>query len=189
MPSDFLRDVLRTNDAARPAPRRWPLFPLSLVVHAVGAMAYLVIPLAADVTPPTPRPLHADRRVLIRVLPPAASRHRDCRSPQRAPGQAHRPPHDDGDAAAVVPFTLPGLPGGGSADTAVGFSVDKPSVPASLGSGSSSTEKSDLSARTGGRDHAGAGGRQHPRATTPLGHGANLSTDRPIGARARAGRG
>ena len=70
MPSDFLRDVLRTEDAARRAPRRWPLFPLSLAVHAFGALAYFVIPLAAAVTPPPPAPLHPDRRVLIRVLPP-----------------------------------------------------------------------------------------------------------------------
>jgi len=70
MPSDFLRDVLRTDDAARRAPRRWPLFPLSLAVHALGAAACFVIPLAAEVTPPTPRPLHADWRVLVRVLPP-----------------------------------------------------------------------------------------------------------------------
>src|SRR6476620_6866236 len=57
MPSDFLRDVLRTEDAARRAPRRWPLFPLSLAVHAFGALAYFVIPLAAAVTPPPPAPL------------------------------------------------------------------------------------------------------------------------------------
>src|SRR6478752_5910210 len=70
MPSDFLRDVFHTDDAARRAPRRWPLFPLSLAVHVLGAAAYFVIPLAAEVTPPTPRPLHADQRILIRVLPP-----------------------------------------------------------------------------------------------------------------------
>jgi protein TonB len=146
MPSDFLRDVLRTNDAARPAPRRWPLFPLSLVVHAVGAMAYFVIPLAADVTPPTPRPLHADRRVLIRVLPPQPRVTATAAPPQ---GPLVRPtghPPTTATPPPSVPFTLPGLPVGGSTDTAVGFSVDKPSVPASLGSGSPSPEKSDLGA-------------------------------------------
>src|SRR4051812_46213331 len=120
MPSDFLRDVLRTTDAARSAPRRWPLFPLSLIVHAAGAMAYFVIPLAADVTPPPPRPLHADRRVLIRVLPPQPH---VTLPTVRLKGPAVEGPVSPTTTTASGnpgPMSLPGLPLGGESDNSVG---------------------------------------------------------------------
>ena len=70
MPSELLRDVLRTDDAAGRSRRRW-LFPVSMAVHAAGAVAYLIIPLAAEATLPTPAPLFANRRWVMPVAPPA----------------------------------------------------------------------------------------------------------------------
>ena len=70
MPSEILRDVLRQDDAAGRARRRWSLFPLSIAVHAVGALAYLIIPLAAEVTPPSPAPLWASRHWVMPLASP-----------------------------------------------------------------------------------------------------------------------
>ncbi len=63
MPQELLRDVLRTDDAAGRSRRRWVLFPTSVAVHAVAAVAYFIIPLAAEVTMPTPASLVANRRM------------------------------------------------------------------------------------------------------------------------------
>ena len=152
MPSDFLRDVLRTDDAVRRAPRRWLLFPLSLAVHALGAAAYFVIPLAAEVTPPTPRPLHADRRVLIHVLPPEprvtppAVRFNGptVKGPVAPVTQVPQP------SANPVPLALPGLPVGVRGDAPVGNLIEKPGVPPGVGSGSDATAKSGAIAREAG---------------------------------------
>jgi periplasmic protein TonB len=68
--NELLRDVLRTDAAVSRSPRRWFLFPLSLLVHAVGALAYVIVPLAAEVTPPTPAPPFVNRRWVVPVAPP-----------------------------------------------------------------------------------------------------------------------
>ena len=70
MPYELLRDVLRTDDAAGRSRRRW-LFPVSMAVHAAGALAYLIIPLAAEATLPTPAPLFVNRRWVMPVTPPS----------------------------------------------------------------------------------------------------------------------
>ena len=73
MPQELLRDVLRTDDAAGRSRRRWVLFPTSVAVHAVAAVAYFIIPLAADVTMPTPASLLANRRWVMPVAPTTPS--------------------------------------------------------------------------------------------------------------------
>jgi TonB family protein len=72
MPSELLRDVLRTDDAAGRSRRRWVLFPASVTMHAVGAVAYLIIPLAAEVTMPAPASPFANRRWVMPVAPRSA---------------------------------------------------------------------------------------------------------------------
>jgi periplasmic protein TonB len=81
MPSEFLRDVLRPDDAAGRSRRRWLLFPASVAVHVVGAAAYLIVPLAAEVTMPTPASPFVNRRWVMPVTPPTAA----LPSPQRTP--------------------------------------------------------------------------------------------------------
>ena len=69
MARDLLGDVLRTAD---PAARRrtWSILPVSIAVHAGGAAAIFVIPLAADVDIPClMRPAHAYVRTM--PAPPA----------------------------------------------------------------------------------------------------------------------
>ena len=73
MPQELLRDVLRTDDAAGRSRRRWVLFPTSVAVHAVAAVAYFIIPLAAEVTMPTPAFLVANRRWVMPVAPTTPS--------------------------------------------------------------------------------------------------------------------
>ena len=104
MPQELLRDVLRTDDAAGRSRRRWVLFPTSVAVHAVAAVAYFIIPLAAEVTMPTPASLLANRRWVMPVAPTTprppslqrASDAFDCRRADRgavearARGAAHR---------------------------------------------------------------------------------------------------
>lgn len=73
MPQELLRDVLRTDDAAGRSRRRWVLFPTSVAVHAVAAVAYFIIPLAAEVTMPTPASLLGNRRSVMPVAPTTPS--------------------------------------------------------------------------------------------------------------------
>lgn len=69
MPSDLLRDVLRTPDAAHRA-RRWYVLPLSMAGHAAAAGAVLIIPLAAEVSPPEPGRMSSEYiRVVSTVVP------------------------------------------------------------------------------------------------------------------------
>jgi TonB family protein len=81
MPQELLRDVLRTDDAAGRSRRRLLLFPVSVAVHAVGAVAYFIIPLAAEVTMPTPASLDVNRRWTMPVVPTT----RASPTPQRTP--------------------------------------------------------------------------------------------------------
>ena len=90
---ELLRDVLRTDDAAGRTRRRWLLIPISVLLHALAAVAYFVIPLAAAVTLPTPAPPFALRHWAMPVAsPPAPSRpavaRADVRSAAAAPVEA-----------------------------------------------------------------------------------------------------
>jgi protein TonB len=54
MPAEFLRDVVRPPAASQS--RAWSVLPLSIAVHAAGALAFFIIPLAAEEPPPAPLP-------------------------------------------------------------------------------------------------------------------------------------
>ncbi len=52
MPQEFLRDVLRTGDAAGRRQRRWSILPLSIVGHAVVLTVFLLSPWLSEVDLP-----------------------------------------------------------------------------------------------------------------------------------------
>jgi protein TonB len=65
MPQEFLRDVLRTGDAAGPARRHWSTLPLSIAAHVCVAAAIVIIPLAAEVELPVPASPFTNRWIPI----------------------------------------------------------------------------------------------------------------------------
>jgi periplasmic protein TonB len=133
MPYELLRDVLRTDDAAGRSRRRW-LFPVSMAVHAAGALAYLIIPLAAEATLPTPAPLFVNRRWVMPVAPPSASPTvvpRTAAAPTPSPNAAptEAPPRIVPEVPAVAEIPPPGAldgPPGTSVDVPDGSSVIGP---------------------------------------------------------------
>ena len=52
MPQEFLRDVLRTGDAAGRRQRRWSILPLSIAGHAVVLTVFLLSPWLSEVDLP-----------------------------------------------------------------------------------------------------------------------------------------
>jgi protein TonB len=124
MPSELLRDVLRTDDAAGRSRRRFMLFPASVAVHVVGAVAYLMVPLAADVTLPPTSPPFASRRWVMPVAPP--SEHppvvRSTAPSTGAPTVA--PSKIAPEVPAVV--EIPGIAAPGGLDGPPGTGVDVP---------------------------------------------------------------
>lgn len=69
MPAEFLRDVVRPPAARRS--RTWSVLPLSIAVHAAGALAFFIIPLAAEQAPPAPMPAARGLNIIeARSLPP-----------------------------------------------------------------------------------------------------------------------
>ena len=123
MPQELLRDVLRTDDAAGRSRRRWVLFPTSVAVHAVAAVAYFIIPLAAEVTMPTPASLVANRRWVMPVAPTTP------RPPslQRAstPSTAGAPTEAPSKLAPEVP-PIAEIPAAGALEGPPGVSVGVP---------------------------------------------------------------
>jgi protein TonB len=110
MPSELLRDVLRTDDAAGRSRRRW-LFPISVAVHAVGALAYLIIPLAAEVTLPTPASPFPNRRWVMPVAPPSATPQvpqRISLTPSTIAAPTEAPPRIVPEVPAVAEIPPPG---------------------------------------------------------------------------------
>lgn len=121
MPAEFLRDVVRPPIARRS--RTWSVLPLSIAVHATGAVAFFIIPLAAEEAPPPPALLaRAFSIIEARSVPPppppstkAAVRENPNAAPLRAPSaiEPERPadPLDAGVPAGGVGL-VPGVPGG-----------------------------------------------------------------------------
>jgi periplasmic protein TonB len=125
MLNELLRDVLRTDAAVSRSPRRWFLFPLSLVVHAIGALAYVIVPLAAEVTPPTPAPQFVNRRWVVPVAPPTPAPPRPVPPVGPVPSNAGAPIVAP---AKILPevVSVPGIPAPGALDTIGGTGVGVP---------------------------------------------------------------
>jgi TonB family protein len=93
MPADFLRDVVRPPQSKRS--RVWSMVPLSIAAHALGGLAFFIIPLAAEEEPPPPAALARVLNIMTaRPIPP--------------PPAAVRPPsssvpRDTGAAPSVIP--------------------------------------------------------------------------------------
>jgi protein TonB len=68
MPQELLRDVLRTGDKVERTRRRLSILPLSIAAHAVAAMLFVIMPLAAEVE--VPRILDPFRGDYIETVPP-----------------------------------------------------------------------------------------------------------------------
>ncbi len=72
MPAEFLRDVVRPPATRRS--RTWSVLPLSIAVHAAGALAFFIIPLAAEAPPPAPQPMSSALNIIeARPVPPPPS--------------------------------------------------------------------------------------------------------------------
>ena len=141
MARDLLGDVLRTAD---PAARRrtWSILPVSIAVHAVGAAALFIIPLAADVDIPSLiRPAHAFVRTMPAppaptVLPPKGTSigARRAAAPISAAATIDNEPtvvETTGPVGPVVPGP-PGVPwgvDGALPPTGATVKVDPPPVP------------------------------------------------------------
>jgi hypothetical protein len=125
MPQELLRDVLRTDDAAGRSRRRW-LFPVSMAVHAAGALAYLIIPLAAEATLPTPAPLFVNRRWVMPVTPPSETP-AVVKRPEATPSLSHSAAPTEAPRAIVpeVPAVAE-IPAIGGIDGPPGVSVGVP---------------------------------------------------------------
>ena len=75
MPAEFLRDVVRPPIARRSL--TWSVLPFSIAAHAAGAVALLIIPLAAEEPPPAPAPASRALAVMeARPVPPPSARRR-----------------------------------------------------------------------------------------------------------------
>lgn len=123
MPAEFLRDVVRPP-VAQPS-RTWSVLPFSIAVHAAGALAFFIIPLAAEEPPPAPMPVPRVLNVIqAHALPPPpppkSTRPADVRvNPNAAPLVAPSSIEPERPAEAVDPGlaapgigTIDGVPGG-----------------------------------------------------------------------------
>lgn len=125
MPADFLRDVVRPPASKRS--RTWSVLPLSIALHAAGALAFLIIPIAAEEAPPAPHPMSSALNIIeARPVPrppsppstrPPAARPNPDAAPLEAPSSIEKErPVEPADAAALAPGggvgTVDGVPGG-----------------------------------------------------------------------------
>jgi protein TonB len=125
MPQELLRDVLRTGDRGERTRRRLSILPLSIAAHAVAAMLFLIMPLAAEVeVPPIASPFKPAYMETVPPPPPPAVR-TPATSPQPSPAAPISAPRDimpepefaRGPVGEVVPGALDvgstaGVPGG-----------------------------------------------------------------------------
>jgi protein TonB len=126
MPAEFLRDVVRPPTAKRS--RTWSVLPFSIAVHAAGALAFFIIPIAAEEAPPAPQPMSSALNIIeARPVPPppappsmtrpVAARGNPDAAPLEAPSSIEQErPVEPVDPAAFAPGggvgTVDGLPGG-----------------------------------------------------------------------------
>jgi protein TonB len=131
MPAEFLRDVVRPPAARRS--RTWSVLPFSIAVHAAGALAFFIIPLAAEEPPPAPLPVSRALNIIeVRPVPPpppppsgtarpAAARQNPDAAPLSAPSTIlpERPVEPvDPTSWAASPGVVDGVPGGLAFDDA-----------------------------------------------------------------------
>lgn len=130
MPAEFLRDVVRPP--ARRS-RTWSVLPLSIALHAAGALAFFIIPLAAEEPPPAPLPMGRALHVMeARSVPPppppprgttpAVARVNPGAAPLFAPPRIEperRIEPVDPSAYDTRPGVIDGVPGGLMLDDAV----------------------------------------------------------------------
>ena len=122
MPQEFLRDVLRTGDASGRARRRLSVLPVSIAVHAVAVVGFVMSPYLTGVDPPAiaartaewipiamPTPPSPPPPATTSAVPPRANL-----APTRAPDML--PTRED---PAPSPAT-PGVPGGENLGVASG---------------------------------------------------------------------
>jgi protein TonB len=96
MPADFLRDVVRPPHTKRS--RVWSMVPLSIAAHALGALAFLIIPLTANEEPPPPAALAKTLNIMeARPIPPP---------PAAVRPQSSTVARDTGAAPIVVPDVI-----------------------------------------------------------------------------------
>jgi TonB family protein len=96
MPADFLRDVVRPPQSKRS--RVWSMVPLSIAAHALGALAFLIIPLTANEEPPPPAALAKTLNIMeARPIPPP---------PAAVRPQSSTVARDTGAAPIVVPDVI-----------------------------------------------------------------------------------
>jgi periplasmic protein TonB len=113
MPAEFLRDSL--VDRTQPT-RRLSMLPISIVVHALAALACFIIPLAAEVEPPAPAPRPLHDYMPATPLPPApppprpatAARLSDTAAPTEAPTDIV----DEVERAPAGPVAIGAIPAG-----------------------------------------------------------------------------
>ena len=124
MPQEFLRDVLRTGDAAGRRQRHWSLLPLSIAGHAAIVMALLFSPLVSGVElPAVASPLADFMPVVVPTPPPPPGPPtdvppRDVGAPIEAPTTIT--PETDAPTREPVPGGIPDGPGVGAAQPLLG---------------------------------------------------------------------
>jgi protein TonB len=121
MAREFMGDVLRPSDAAGRR-RRLSIVPLSIAAHGAAALAFLIVPLTAEVELPAPiRPLPNFVEAIAVPPPPAPAPPRGTRTavtrapaPTQAPPEIAAEPPDapvSGPVGPVVPGAI-GIPNG-----------------------------------------------------------------------------
>lgn len=118
MPREFMGDVLRPSDAAGRR-RRLSIVPLSIAAHGGAAIAFLIVPLTAEVELPTPmRPLADFVQAIAAPPPPAAAPPRGtiaqatrAAAPSAAPPEVAAEPPEAPAVAGPVGPVVPGAIG------------------------------------------------------------------------------
>ena len=125
MPREFLRDVLRSGDAAGRTRRRLSVLPISIAAHVAAAMILVIIPLGAEPDmPPIFSPLRAD--TFIRTASPPSPPPPEGVTPRVQPtrGAPISAAPDIAPEPAVIPY--PSGPVVEGAITGVGSGVSGP---------------------------------------------------------------
>ena len=124
MPQEFLRDVLRTGDAAGRRQRHWSVLPLSIAGHGALVMVLLFSPWATGVElPVVASPLEHFIATVAPTPPPPPGPPtnvppRDISAPIQAPDTIA--PEADAPTREPVPGSIPDGPGVGAAQPLLG---------------------------------------------------------------------
>ena len=128
MPAEFLRDVVRPPQRRS---RVWSVVPLSIAAHALGGLAFFIIPLAAEEDPPPPAPLMRMLNIMsARPMPPAPPGPQPRRAPAATRSAAAAPSAAPDHIAEELP-----KPSSGADETAPGGVGVTGDVPGGIGTG------------------------------------------------------